>query len=184
LFLTLDAVTANVIEPLLIGHHTGVSSLALLVSALFWTWLWGLVGLVLSTPLTVCLVVLGKHVGQLEFLAVLLGDEPALEADISFYQRLLAGDEEEASEIVEQQLQTTAREQVFDEMLVPTLLLAERDWVREAISESKQQFVLQATRDIVRHMADVQTRADQAASAAEGTASPVGKPRGHIVGVP
>ena len=138
LFLSLDAVTANVIEPLLIGRHTGVSSLALLVSALFWTWLWGPVGLILSTPLTVCLAVLGKHVPRLEFLAVLLGDEPALETDISFYQRLLAGDEDEASEIVEQQLQTTSREQVFDEMLVPTLLLAERDRVREAISESEQ----------------------------------------------
>ena len=84
---------------------------------------------------------------RLEFLAVLLGDEPALETDISFYQRLLAGDEDEASEIVEQQLQTTSREQVFDEMLVPTLLLAERDRVREAISESEQQFVLRATRE-------------------------------------
>jgi predicted PurR-regulated permease PerM len=184
LFLSLDAVTANVIEPLLIGHHTGVSSLALLVSALFWTWLWGPVGLVLSTPLTVCLAVLGKHVPRLELLAVLLGDEPALETDISFYQRLLAGDEDEASEIVEQQLQTTSQEQVFDEVLVPTLLLAERDRVREAISESEQQFVLRATRDIVQHMADAQARADKAASAANGTASPAGTPRGHIVGVP
>jgi hypothetical protein len=120
----------------------------------------------------------------LEFLAVLLGDEPALETDISFYQRLLAGDEDEASEIVEKQLQTTSREQVFDEMLVPTLLLAERDRVREAISESKQQFVLQATRDIVQHMADAQAQADKAASAANGTASRAGTPRGHIVGVP
>ena len=184
LFLSLDAVTANVIEPLLIGHHTGVSSLALLVSALFWTWLWGPIGLVLSTPLTVCLAVLGKHVPRLEFLAVLLGDEPALETDISFYQRLLAGDEDEASEIVEQQLQTTSREQVFDEMLVPTLLLAERDRVREAISESKQQFVLRATRDIVQHLADAQAQADKTASAANGTASPAGTPRGHIVGIP
>jgi len=82
-FLVLDAVTANVIEPLLIGHHTGVSSLALLVSALFWTWLWGPIGLLLSTPITVCLAVLGKHVSGLEFLTVLLRDEPALEAEIS-----------------------------------------------------------------------------------------------------
>jgi len=110
LFLSLDAVTANVVEPLLIGHHTGVSSLALLVSALFWTWLWGPVGLVLSTPLTVCLAVMGKHVPRLEFLAVLLGDEPALETDISFYQRLLAGDEDEANEIVEQHLTIASME--------------------------------------------------------------------------
>jgi len=184
LFLTLDAVTANVIEPLLIGHHTGVSSLALLVSALFWTWLWGPIGLVLSTPVTVCLAVLGKHVPRLEFLSVVLGDEPALETDISFYQRLLAGDEDEASEIIEQQLQTMSREQVFDEVLVPALLLAERDRVREEISESEQQFVLQTTRNIVQNIADSRARADKAAGAANGTASPAGKPQGHIVGVP
>ncbi len=184
LFLILDAVTANVVEPLLIGHHTGVSSLALLVSALFWSWLWGPVGLILSTPITVCLAVIGKHVPRLEFLAVLLGDEPALETDISFYQRLLAEDEDEASEIVEQQLQTTSREQVFDEVLVPTLLLAERDRVREEISEAEQKFVLQATRDIVHHVAIVQTREDKAAEAADETTLPVSNPQGYILGIP
>ena len=96
----------------------------------------------------------------------------------------MAGDEDEASEIVEQHLQSTSREQVFDEVLIPTLLLAERDRVREAISESEQQFVLQTTRDIVHHLADTQARADKAAAAAEGTASPAGQPRGYIVGVP
>ena len=181
-FLSLDLVTANVLEPWVIGRHTGVSSLALLVSALFWTWLWGPVGLVLSTPVTVCLAVLGKHVPRLEFLAVLLGDEPALEAELSFYQRLLAGDEDEASEIVEQQLQRLTREQVFDEVLAPALLLAERDRGREEISEAERQFVLQTTRAIVHTLADAQARADKAA--AQGTASPAGRPRGHLLGVP
>lgn len=183
-FLILDVVTANVVEPLLIGHHTGVSSLALLVSALFWTWLWGPVGLILSTPLTVCLVVMGKHVPQLGFLAVLLGDEPALETDVSFYQRLLAGDEDEASEIVEQHLQNTSLEQVFDEVLVPTLLLAERDRGREEISEAEQEFVLRTTGDIIHHIAIVQIREDQAAEAANETIPPVSKPRGYVLGVP
>ncbi len=184
LFLILDAGTANVVEPLLIGHHTGVSSLALLVSALFWTWLWGPMGLVLSTPITVCLVVLGKHVSGLEFLAVLLGDEPALDTEISFYQRLLAGDEDEASEIVEQHLQGTSREQVFDDVLIPTLLLAERDRVREAISESEQQFVLQTTRTIVQQLADAQIRGDTTVGAVQDNVPPPGQPQGHILGVP
>lgn len=183
LFLTLDGVTANVIEPLLIGHRTGVSSLALLVSAIFWTWLWGPVGLVLSTPLTVCLAVIGKHVPRLEFLAVLLGDEPALEADVSFYQRLLAGDEDEASEIIEQQLQTTSLEQVFDEVLVPSLLLAERDRAREEISDNEEEFVLRAIRDVVHHLIG-QTREEQAPETADTTTPPVSKPQGYILGVP
>ncbi len=138
----------------------------------------------MSTPLTVCLAVVGKYVGQLEFLAVILGDEPALAADISFYQRLLAGDEEEASEIVEQQLQTTSREQVFDEVLMPTLLLVERDRGREAISGAEQQFMLQAIREIIQHLGEGQVRAEKAAAGAPGNTVPAGQPRGHIVGVP
>jgi len=115
----LDIVTAYIIEPLVIGAKTGVSSMAMVVSAIFWTWMWGPVGLVLSTPMTVCLVVLGKHVTRLEFLAVLLGDEPALEPELILYQRLLAGDEDEAHEILEKQFRTTARGEVFDRVIIP-----------------------------------------------------------------
>ncbi|HEV8714377.1 MAG TPA: AI-2E family transporter [Candidatus Binatia bacterium] len=182
LFLILDVLTANVIEPLLVGHSTGVSSIALLVSALFWTWLWGPVGLVLSTPLTVCLAVLGKHVPQLEFLTVLLGDKPALEAEVSFYQRLLAEDEDEANEIIEQQLETATREHVFDEILVPTLLFAERDWSRHEIAESNYQFIVREIGEIVRHLAEAQAP-ETAFSSAEGATS-AGKPRGVILGMP
>src|SRR5262249_55423048 len=94
LLLTLELVVANVIEPWLYGQSIGVSEVALLVAAAFWTFLWGPIGLVLSGPLTVCLVVLGRHVPQLGFISVLLGDEPALEANVRFYQRLLAGDQD------------------------------------------------------------------------------------------
>ena len=89
-FAILDLVTANVVEPLLFGHRTGVAPIALLVAAAFWTWLWGPIGLVLSTPLTVCLVVLGQHVPQFRFFALLLGEQPALEPRQRYYQRLLA----------------------------------------------------------------------------------------------
>ena len=90
LFLTLELIVANAIEPWLYGQSMGVSEIALLVSAAFWAFLWGPVGLVLSSPLTVCLVMLGRYVPQLEFLAVILGDKPALDTGVSFYQRLLA----------------------------------------------------------------------------------------------
>src|SRR4029450_550402 len=93
LFLTLDFVTAWFIEPLVFGRRTGVSAFALLISALFWIWVWGPVGLLLSTPLTVCIAVLGRNVRSLRFLAVIFAEEPALTPHIRFYQRLLARDE-------------------------------------------------------------------------------------------
>jgi predicted PurR-regulated permease PerM len=149
LFVGLDIVTAYVIEPLVIGAKTGVSSMAMVVSAIFWTWLWGPVGLVLSTPMTVCLVVLGKHITRLEFLAVLLSDEPALEPEFILYQRLLAGDEDEAHEILEKQFRTTARGEVFDRVIIPALLLANRDRARDEIAEADHDHVLRTIRSIV-----------------------------------
>ncbi len=100
LFLAIELTASNVIEPRLYGHSIGVSEVALLVAAALWAFLWGPIGLILSSPLTVCLVVLGKYVPQLKFLDVLLGDEPALDAHVTFYQRLLARDQDEATQLV------------------------------------------------------------------------------------
>ena len=97
LFIVVESIMGQVVEPLLYGHSTGLSAVAVVVSAAFWTWLWGPIGLLLSTPLTVCLVVLGRHVEHLQFLEVLLGDQPALTPEESFYQRMLAGDSDEAA---------------------------------------------------------------------------------------
>lgn len=155
LFLGLDLLTAYVVEPVVIGAKTGVSSMAMLVSAIFWSWLWGPVGLVLSTPLTVCLAVLGKHVPRLSYLAVLLGDEPALEDDLVLYQRLLSGDEEEAQEILDKRFRVMPRGQVFDEVVIPALLLADRDRARDEISEADHQFVLRTIRALVDTVPDV-----------------------------
>src|ERR1043166_7703389 len=94
-----------VLEPLLYAESAGVSGVGLLIAVAFWTWLWGPVGLVLSTPLTMCLLVLGRYVPNLEVLGVLLGDEPALDPEINFYQRLLARDQDEATALVEQFVQ-------------------------------------------------------------------------------
>jgi predicted PurR-regulated permease PerM len=92
LFIVMEPLAGHVVEPLVYGHSTGLSPVAVVVAATFWTWLWGPIGLVLATPLTVCLVVLGRHVERLEFLDVMLGDRPALSPPEIFYQRMLAGD--------------------------------------------------------------------------------------------
>src|SRR4029077_19902541 len=149
LFLGLDLLAAYVVEPIVIGAKTGVSSMAMLVSAIVWSWLWGPVGLVLSTPLTVCLAVLGKHVPRLSYLSVLLGDEPALGDELILYQRLLSGDEEEAQEILDRRFQAVPRGQVFDEVVIPALLLAGRDRSRNEIDEAENQDVLRSIRTLV-----------------------------------
>jgi predicted PurR-regulated permease PerM len=149
LFVVLELLTSQVVEPLLFGHGTGVSPVALLIAAAFWSWLWGPVGLALSTPLTTCLVVLGKYVPHLEFLGILLGDEGKLDAEVGFYQRLVARDQDEAVAVVEDYLQDHTAETVYDDILVPALVLAKRDRVRGALTTDDEQFIYQVTRDIL-----------------------------------
>lgn len=126
-FLSLEIVTGNYAEPRIYGKHTGLSSLAILVAAGFWTLLWGPVGLVLSVPLTVCLVVMGHHIPSLEFLTVMLGDKPDIPRWMCFYQRLLAGDDSEAARILESALRQKPLDEAFDSVLVPALVMAEHD---------------------------------------------------------
>ena len=151
LFLTLELIISNFIEPRLYGQSMGVSEIALLVSAAFWAFLWGPIGLVLSSPLTVCLVVLGRYIPQLEFLPVLLGDEPALDAAISFYQRLLARDQDEAEGLIIEQMKaaTETPEQVFDTMLLPALGAIKRNRVTGDITQEDEQYALQVIGEIV-----------------------------------
>lgn len=149
LFLVLEVVAAHVVEPLLFGHSTGISPIALLIAAAFWTWLWGPIGLLLSTPLTVCLVVLGKNVSHVEFFDVLLGDEPALETNVRYYQRLLAKDQDEAIDLVEQHLGAHPREEIYDQVLLPALVQAKRDRERGALTPEDEQFVFQGMREVL-----------------------------------
>ncbi len=130
LFLILEPLTGQVIEPMLYGQSTGLSPTAVLVSALFWTWLWGPVGLLLSTPLTVCLVVLGRHAEHLEFLDVLFGDRPALTPVQNFYQRILAGDSEEVLGHAELILQHCSLSSYYEDVVLKALELAARDAAR------------------------------------------------------
>ena len=141
LFAVVEAVLTSFLEPVIYGKTTGISALGLLVAAMFWTWLWGTMGLLLSTPLTVCLAVLGKYVPSLWFFAALLKEEADLEPDVQFYQRLVARDREGALEIVEAALKQRPRVQVFDEILVPALSRAEHDVARDELDESMQAFV-------------------------------------------
>lgn len=146
-FLVVELLTANVVEPLLFGHSTGISPLALLLAAAFWTWLWGPIGLVLSTPLTVILVLLGKYVPEFHFFEVLLGDEPVLSRHVTYYQRLVARDLDEASDLVESYVRDHSPEQVYEEVLLPALLLAKKDRERGELEAENYEFVLQGIRD-------------------------------------
>ena len=124
LFLVMELISNNVVEPWLYGSKTGLSPLAIIVAAIFWTWLWGPVGLILSTPLTVCLVVLGRHVPQFEFFEVLFANEPVLEPKERLYQRLLAGDPEEATDYAEETLEEENSVDFYQDVVIPALLLA------------------------------------------------------------
>jgi hypothetical protein len=121
MFLMLELITGNIVEPLLYSSSTGLSPIAVLIAAIFWTLLWGLPGLLLSTPLTVCLVVIGRQVPQLPYLDVLFGDETALPPSERFYQRLLSSNTQEARALLQDLLATEPKDQVYDSVVIPAL---------------------------------------------------------------
>jgi predicted PurR-regulated permease PerM len=155
LFAALELVVANFVEPLLYGAHIGLSALAILVAAIFWTLIWGIPGLLLSTPLTVCVVVLGRYVPGLHFLNVLLGDEPVLSPQAQYYQRLLAADENEARQILEQYLKEKSLKDLYSSVVIPALNLAEQDRHRNELDEETRSFIYQSTREIVEELGDI-----------------------------
>jgi predicted PurR-regulated permease PerM len=136
LFVVLELFSNNVLEPWLYGSSTGLSPVAVLVAAVFWTMLWGPIGLLMSTPLTVCLVVLGRHVPHLGFFDVLLGDEPALSPEVKFYQRLLARDPDEATELAEEYLEDGSLDKLYDSVILPALAHAEQDRLRGSLDRT------------------------------------------------
>jgi len=149
LLLVMEFTCNNIIEPWLYGQSIGVSEVAMLISSVFWALLWGPIGLILAAPLTVCLLVLGKYVPQLNFLVVLLGDQPALSSDVSFYQRLLAHDREEALRLAQDKLDASSLAGVFDEMIVPALVYAKRDHERDEIDGENEGELIRSIRAIV-----------------------------------
>ncbi len=154
LFVILEGLVANLIEPWLYGAHTGISSLAILVAAVFWSILWGPVGLILSTPLTVCLLLVGRYVPQLTFLEILLGDAPVLGPEELFYQRLLAMDQDEARNIAEEELREKSLESLYETVLIPALRLAEEDRHTDAVGERTSEFISQSTRELIDDLGD------------------------------
>ncbi|WP_426232540.1 AI-2E family transporter [Pararhizobium sp. DWP3-4] len=155
LFITIEVISNNVIEPWLYGSHTGLSPLAIIISAIFWSWLWGPLGLMLSTPLTVCLVVLGRYVPQFSFLDVLLGNEPVLQPQEKLYQRLLAGDPSEATDNAEDFLEEGYLIDYYENVGLPALLLGEMDRQRGVMTETQIALVAASMQTLIGNLADM-----------------------------
>ena len=149
LFAVTESITGQVIEPMVYGHSTGLSPVAVVIAAIFWSWLWGPIGLIISTPLTLCLVVLGRHVDRLEFLEVLLGDRPALTPIENFYQRMLANDPDEALQQAELLLKERSLTAYYDEVALKGLQLAANDAERGVLGAEKLERIKHSVRSLV-----------------------------------
>lgn len=175
LFVTLELIIANGIEPWLYGASTGITPVAILVAAAFWAWLWGPIGLLLATPLTVCLVVLGKYVPHLEFLSILLSDEPVLQPESRFYQRLLAMDQEEVLDLAEESLEKSSLVEVFDRMVLPALHLAQVDRHRGRLDEEHYTFIMNSIKEMLEDLGAAWLEA-QSQPSAKGEKAPTSRP--------
>jgi len=193
LFVVLELITNNVLEPVFYGSGTGVSSVGILVSAVFWAWLWGGPGLVLATPMTVCLVVIGQHFPRMRFLAVLLSDEPGLQPEMRVYQRLLAMDQDSVFQIAKDYVKDHSFAQLYDSVFVPALSLAEQDRHRGAVDTQRSEFVFRGLRDVIE---DLPTQVAKSAEKtndqsiapstdpARGKSSPLAESHGTVLCVP
>jgi hypothetical protein len=154
LYAALEITTANFFEPWLYGSRTGISALALLASAIFWSLLWGWPGLALATPLTVCLIVMGRHVPQMRFLHVLLGDDAELSPEAKFYERLLAMDQNEAHSLADRFLAERPLIDFYDSVLLPALGLVEQDRHKGAFDESRGNYLLLSATELVAELSE------------------------------
>ena len=193
MFLVAEVLAGHFLEPMLHGQNTGLSPVAIVISALFWTLLWGPVGLLLSTPLTVCLVVLGKHIPALEFLAVVLGDEPALAPEQRLYQRLLSGDAGEASALAEEELKSPGLTRYYDAIAMKALTLAHLDAARGRLPSDAQDKLLATVHDVTADLADYSLQSVPAAPDGDvqgstpdlGTTQSIGTLPNHLpIGLP
>jgi predicted PurR-regulated permease PerM len=174
LFVALELMSNNIMEPWLYGSSTGVTPIALIVAAVFWTWLWGPVGLILSTPLTVCLVVMGRHVPRLSFLSVLLSDEEALTPAEDCYHRLLTVGEQDELEFVEAYLKTNSLTALYDSVFIPVIIATETDCRLELLDDEQRLLIEQSLRDIIEDLGtlpQVTSKIDANKAVAEDTQS-------------
>ena len=172
-FVLLELIFVYGIEPWLYGRSTGLSPIAIIAAVIFWTWLWGPVGLLLATPLTVCLAVMGRYVPELGFLNVLLGVEPVLTPEVRLYQRLLALDDEEAIDVAEEYANEHGLAALHDAVLIPALGLAEQDRHRGAIDEARERFVYDTVRKIIEEVEDRKAMKEEAQRKAQDGESAV-----------
>ena len=188
LYVVVETITGQFVEPMVYGHSTGLSPAAVVVAAIFWTWIWGPVGLILSTPLTLCLVVLGRHVDRLEFLDVILGDRPALTPVENFYQRMLAGDTDEAQDQAEHLLKERSLTSYYDEVVLKGLQLAATDAQRGVLVEGQVERIQHAVQalvvDLGSHSDTDPHPADPAAIHAESSAAEKALPKQAAPGIP
>lgn len=154
LFVVLELVVSNFVEPYLYGSHTGISALALVAMAIVWTLLWGWAGLVVSTPLTVCLIVFGRYVPQMSFLHILLGEEAELGPEAHFYERLLAMDQTEARNVADRFLEGRGLVDLYDEVVMPALIMTEQDRHKGALDEVRSSYLFQSATELVAELSD------------------------------
>jgi predicted PurR-regulated permease PerM len=166
-FTALELFTNLVLETVLYAGAAGVSQVALLVSVAFWTWLWGPLGLLMATPLTVCLVVMGKHVPGLQFFSTLMADKPPLAPEDGYYQRLLARDLSEAADLIERHVKSEPAGTVYDALILPALNYAERDRIEQRLSSEEETSVIDATRELIADAAAA-ARLESGAGEADG----------------
>jgi len=177
LFMALELFSNNVLEPWLYGSSTGLSPVAIIAAAVFWITLWGPVGVLLATPLTVCMVVIGRHVPQLQFLHVMFGNDPVLPTETRFYQRLLARDPEEAAELAEQAFPDKPLPHIYDQVVLPALHLAETDRQRDALADQVQSSIAEGVDTVIEALDDYddpepeEKAASEAADGAEGASA-------------
>ena len=172
LYVVVELTVSQAVEPLLYGHSTGLSPFAVVVSAIFWSWLWGPIGLILSMPLTLCLVVLGRYVDRLEFLDVLFGDRPALTPTESFYQRILAGDADEVQDHAELLLKDRSLSSYYDEVALKGLQLAANDAERGVLQQEQLERIKNTIKSLVSELDGHDDREPAPEKADDGAAVP------------
>jgi hypothetical protein len=161
LYIVLELLLNNVAEPLLYGDSIGVSTVGVILAAIFWTWLWGPIGLVLAMPMTVCLVVTARYVPQLRFITVLLADQPTLTPSERLYQRLLAFDYNEPLRIARKHVKSSTLASFYDDMLIPALVIAERDRHAGVLNDDQEEFLHEAAADLVEELGEEATKTSQ-----------------------
>jgi len=180
-FVTLELFTSLGLETLLYTGATGVSKVGLLIAIAFWTWLWGPLGLVVATPLTVCLVVLGKHIPGLELISRLMSTAAVMTPDVAYYQRLLAGDQVEAADLIEEHVVKHSGDSVYDALILPALTYAERDHAEGRLSAEEEQGIVDATRELI---GDAETARRTRQLGAAASPDPPATERVMVLGLP